>query len=152
MCFLWHYGFYSPTVCFLGDTTGKVAFASPYTAPQQIADVFLLHGRPVLNVKAGVFHLRAFSVVIGKRPLPHGGVSKATSNHYIISLFTTLLTDETKHTAPASNGHTAEYSSAAWTGFLTASVNLEEGRIAVVLSLVFQIFRRGKSVLSDEVG
>ena len=31
------------------------------TAPKQIADVFLLHGRPVLNVKPGVFHLWAFA-------------------------------------------------------------------------------------------
>ena len=61
----------------VGDTTGEIAFASADTAPKQIADVFLLHGRPILDIEPGVFHLRTFPVVVGKYPIFHGGVSKA---------------------------------------------------------------------------
>ena len=46
-------------------------------APQQITDVLRQHGVPMLDIEMGVFHLRAFTVVVGKCPTAHSGVSES---------------------------------------------------------------------------
>ena len=62
MCFLWHYGFYSPTMCVLGNTPGKIAFACADIPPQNQSIVPGAYPFPLLHIGIGFVHLGAFPV------------------------------------------------------------------------------------------
>lgn len=61
----------------LRASSGEIAFPCANAAPQQITDILRSHSLPILDIEMGVLHLRTFSVIVGKCPIPHGGVSKA---------------------------------------------------------------------------